>query len=100
VFTFAEAEELLERVTPLNLPVILTVRPLLDAHDAGYVREELRLAVPDSVIEQLREEPDSGTALAADLALRLKPKVAGIRIEGTFPEAGLAVARMLIRGSE
>lgn len=92
IFDAAEAEKL----DAQSVPIIATVRILADAWDAEYVREELRIAVPDATLERLREEPGAGVAIAKELCEILKPNVAGILLQGPR-KAQLEILRSLAK---
>ena len=86
VFDLALLENFLKRIEHCRIPVIAGIWPLVSARNAEFMKNELRVSVPDSILERMtgaktpegaREE---GIAIAREMLIAVREMVEGAQI--------------------
>lgn len=86
VFDLALLERFLKRIEHCRIPVVAGIWPLVSARNAEFMKNELRVSVPDAILERMaaaktpegaREE---GIAIAREMLVSVREMVEGAQI--------------------
>ena len=86
VFDLSLLEKFLQRIEHFRIPVIAGIWPLVSARNAEFMKNELRVSVPDSIMQRMtaastpeaaREE---GVAIAREMLRAVRDRVQGAQI--------------------
>lgn len=86
VFDLALLEKFLKRIEHCRIPVVAGIWPLVSARNAEFMKNELRVSVPDSILDRMagaktpegaREE---GIAIAREMLIAVREMVEGAQI--------------------
>jgi len=86
VFDLALLENFLNRIEHCRIPVIAGLWPLVSVRNAEFMRNELRVSVPDSILERMGRaaNPEAaraeGVAIAREMLAALRDMVQGAQI--------------------
>ncbi|HEY0564718.1 MAG TPA: bifunctional homocysteine S-methyltransferase/methylenetetrahydrofolate reductase [Terriglobales bacterium] len=88
VFDIGLLEQFLHRIEDCRVPVIAGIWPLVSVRNAEFMKNELRVSVPDDIIDRMsRASAQSaeharheGVAIAREMLLRVRPVVQGVQI--------------------
>ena len=86
VFDLSLVENFLRRIEQVRIPVIAGIWPLVSARNAEFMKNELRVSVPDSIIERMSRATspeaarEEGVQIAREMLASLKPMVQGAQI--------------------
>ena len=86
VFDIRLLENFLKRIGHCRVPVIAGIWPLVSVRNAEFMKNELRVSVPDSIIERMAraQNPEAaraeGVAIAREMLLALRDTVQGAQI--------------------
>ena len=86
VFDLSLLENFLRRIEHCRIPVIAGIWPLVSARNAEFMKNELRVSVPDSILERMSRAstPEAarheGVAVAREMLLAVRPMVQGAQI--------------------
>ena len=86
VFDLALLENFLNRIEHCRIPVIAGLWPLVSVRNAEFMRNELRVSVPDSILERMGRaaNPEAaraeGVAIAREMLVALRDLVQGAQI--------------------
>jgi len=86
VFDLALMENFLNRIEHCRIPVIAGLWPLVSVRNAEFMRNELRVSVPDSILERMGRaaNPEAaraeGVAIAREMLVALRDLVQGAQI--------------------
>jgi homocysteine S-methyltransferase len=96
VFDLSLLEVFLRRIEQFHIPVVAGIWPLVSARNAEFMKNELRVSVPDYILERMikaknpegaREE---GIAIAREMLVAVRGMVQGAQIsapQGRYPSA-------------
>jgi methionine synthase / methylenetetrahydrofolate reductase(NADPH) len=96
VFDVALLEAFLKRVEHHKVPIIAGIWPLVSARNAEFMKNELRVSVPDAIVERMSRCPNAeaarqeGIAIAREMLTRVRGVVQGAQISaplGRYPAA-------------
>lgn len=97
VFDVALLEDFLRRIEHCRIPVVAGIWPLVSVRNAEFMKIELRVAVPDSVIERMARTSGAeaaraeGVAIAREMLQAIRPMVQGAQVSaplGRYAAAG------------
>ena len=97
VFDIRLLENFLRRIEHCRIPVIAGIWPLLSVRNAEFMKNELRVSVPDSILERMAkaQTPDAaraeGVAIAREMLLAVRQTVQGAQISAPQGRYNLAV---------
>ncbi|HEX7151193.1 MAG TPA: bifunctional homocysteine S-methyltransferase/methylenetetrahydrofolate reductase [Thermoanaerobaculia bacterium] len=100
VFDARQLEEFLDRIAPMNLPVVAGIWPLLSYRNAQFMNNEVPgVSVPDDVMERMRIASDKsrehglreGVAIARETLERVRHRVAGVQVSAPLGRVDLAL---------
>jgi methionine synthase I (cobalamin-dependent)/5,10-methylenetetrahydrofolate reductase len=86
VFDLSLLEAFLRRIEQFRIPVVAGIWPLVSLRNAEFMKNELRVSVPDAILKRMsgastpeaaREE---GVSIARDMLLSVRPMVQGAQI--------------------
>jgi homocysteine S-methyltransferase len=97
VFDLRLLEEFLRRVEHCRIPVLAGIWPLTSVRNAEFMRNELRVSVPDEILERMAAASTSseharaeGVLIAREMLLEARGMVQGVQVSaplGKFPAA-------------
>jgi len=86
VFDLRLLENFLRRIEHCRIPVIAGIWPLVSVRNAEFMKNELRVSVPDSILERMARAPTpeaaraEGVAIAREMLIAAKQTVQGAQI--------------------
>ena len=90
VFDLDLLEQFLRRIEGFRIPVIAGIWPLTSLRNAEFMKNDLRVSMPDSILARMAEAPDKKAALAAGLAIaqemlaEVRDQVQGVQVSAPF----------------
>jgi len=97
VFDLALLEAFLKRIEQFRIPVVAGIWPLASVRNAEFMKNELRVSVPDSVIERMAKAstPEAarqeGVAIAREMLIAVREMVQGAQISAPNGKYSAAV---------
>jgi methionine synthase / methylenetetrahydrofolate reductase(NADPH) len=97
VFDLALLENFLRRIESCRIPVIAGIWPLVSVRNAEFMKNELRVSVPDSVLERMAgaKSPEAareeGVAIAREMLTAVRGLVQGAQISAPLARYASAV---------
>jgi len=86
VFDIRLLENFLRRIEHCRIPVVAGIWPLVSVRNAEFMKNELRVSVPDSILERMSRAPNpeaaraEGVAIARDMLVAVRQTVQGAQI--------------------
>jgi homocysteine S-methyltransferase len=86
VFDLSLLENFLRRIEHCRIPVIAGIWPLVSARNAEFMKNELRVSVPDSILERMARAPspqaarEEGVAIAREMLIAVRDLVQGAQV--------------------
>jgi 5,10-methylenetetrahydrofolate reductase len=86
VFDVKLLETFLKRIEHCRIPVIAGIWPLVSVRNAEFMKNELRVSVPDAIVERMARQTSAeaaraeGIAIAREMLLALRDMVQGAQI--------------------
>src|SRR5882762_4937485 len=86
VFDLGLLENFLKRIEHCRVPVVAGIWPLVSVRNAEFMKNELRVSVPDSILERMSRAPNpeaaraEGVAIARDMLIAARQTVQGAQI--------------------
>jgi methionine synthase I (cobalamin-dependent)/5,10-methylenetetrahydrofolate reductase len=97
VFDLRLLENFLHRIEHCRIPVVAGIWPLVSVRNAEFMKNELRVSVPDSILERMARaaSPDSaraeGVAIAREMLIAARQMVQGAQISAPMGRYSSAV---------
>jgi homocysteine S-methyltransferase len=97
VFDLRLLEEFLKNIAHCRIPVVSGIWPLTSARNAEFMKNELRVSIPDDVIERMVKANTAdaaraeGVAIARDMLSAVREMVQGAQIAAPFGRYSCAV---------
>jgi methionine synthase / methylenetetrahydrofolate reductase(NADPH) len=97
VFDMRLLENFVKRIEHYRIPVVAGIWPLLSVRNAEFMKNELRVSVPDSILERMAraQTPEAarseGVAIAREMLIAARQTVQGAQISAPLGKYGLAV---------
>ena len=97
VFDVAMLEAFLKRVEHHKIPVLAGIWPLVSVRNAEFMKNELRVSVPDAIVERMARCKDAeaarqeGIAIAREMLTRIRGVVQGAQISAPLGRYRAAV---------
>jgi homocysteine S-methyltransferase len=97
VFDLALLEQFLRRIEHCRIPVVAGIWPLVSVRNAEFMKNELRVSVPDSILERMTRatNPEAaraeGVAIAREMLLAVRDMVQGAQISAPLGRYSSAV---------
>jgi homocysteine S-methyltransferase len=105
VFDLSLLENFLRRIEHCRIPVIAGIWPLVSARNAEFMKNELRVSVPDSILERMARatNPEAaraeGIAIAREMLVAVRDMVQGAQISAPQSRYSAAVDVLEALGS-
>jgi len=97
VFDLALLEAFLRRIEHCRIPVVAGIWPLVSVRNAEFMKNELRVSVPDSIVERMAKAstPEAarqeGVAIAREMLIAVREMVQGAQISAPNGKYAAAV---------
>jgi homocysteine S-methyltransferase len=107
VFDLRLLENFLRRIEPCRIPVVAGIWPLVSVRNAEFMKNELRVSVPDSILERMAraQTPEAareeGIAIAREMLIAVRQMVQGAQIsapQGRYSSAVDVLEALGVRG--
>jgi homocysteine S-methyltransferase len=105
VFDLALLEQFLRRIEHCRIPVVAGIWPLVSVRNAEFMKNELRVSVPDSILERMTRaaNPEAaraeGVAIAREMLLAVRDMVQGAQISAPLGRYSSAVDVLEVLGA-
>ncbi len=96
VFDLRLLETFLRRVETFRIPVVAGIWPLTSVKNALFMRNDLRVSMPDTIVERMSRQttPEGsraeGVAIAQEMLAESKPHIQGVQVSAPFGRYELA----------
>jgi methionine synthase / methylenetetrahydrofolate reductase(NADPH) len=96
VFDLRLLESFLRRIEEFHIPVIAGIWPLTSLRNAEFMRNDLRVSMPDAVMERMAKVDSAeaaraeGIAIAQEMLAEARPMVQGVQVSAPFGRYALA----------
>jgi homocysteine S-methyltransferase len=97
VFDLALLENFLQRIEHCRIPVVAGIWPLVSVRNAEFMKNELRVSVPDSILDRMAKAPTpeaarhEGIAIAREMLISVRDLVQGAQISAPNGKYSAAV---------
>jgi homocysteine S-methyltransferase len=105
VFDLDLLHNFLKRIEHCRIPVVAGIWPLTSLRNAEFMKNELRISVPDAILERMGRATSAdaaraeGVAIAREMLAALKDTVQGVQISAPFGRYSSAVDVLEALGS-
>src|SRR5207244_9834418 len=106
VFDLSLLENFLRRIEHCRIPVIAGIWPLVSVRNAEFMKDELRVSVPDSILERMTRASspeaarEEGIAIAREMLTAVRGMVQGAGMMATLGKYCSAVVVLDALGSQ
>jgi len=90
VFDLKLLEDFLRRIEGFRIPVVAGIWPLTSLRNAEFMKNDLRVSVPDEILARMAAAPDKDAALAEGVAIAremlesVRGEVQGVQVSAPF----------------
>lgn len=97
VFDLTLLENFLKRIEHCRIPVVAGIWPLVSVRNAEFMKNELRVSVPDSILDRMATAPTpevarhEGIAIAREMLIAVRDLVQGAQISAPMGKYSAAV---------
>jgi 5,10-methylenetetrahydrofolate reductase len=97
VFDLRLLEVFLKRIESFRIPVIAGIWPLTSLRNAEFMKNDLRVSMPDEIIARMAkaDTPElarvEGIRIAQEMLAEARPMVQGVQVSAPFGRYGLAI---------
>lgn len=105
VFDVRLLEYFLKRIEHCRIPVLAGIWPLTSARNAEFMKNELRVAIPDEIIDRMSAASTAeaaraeGVAIAREMLAQVAPVVQGVQLSAPFGRYTAAIDVLEVLGS-
>src|SRR6266699_2481115 len=105
VFDLSLLENFLRKIEHCRIPVIAGIWPLVSVRNAEFMKNELRVSVPDSILERMSRAPnpeaarEEGIVIAREMLIAVRGMVQGAQISAPMGKYSAAVDVLEALGS-
>jgi len=106
VFDLNLLEQFLKRIEQFRIPVLAGIWPLTSARNAEFMKNELRVSIPDAILDRMSKAASAeaaraeGTAIAREMLLYVRDMVQGAQISAPFGRYSTAADVLDVLGSK
>lgn len=106
VFDLRLLENFLRRIEHCRIPVVAGIWPLVSVRNAEFMKNELRVSVPDSILERMAraQTPEAarseGVAIAREMLIAARQMVQGAQISAPMGRYASAVDVLEVLGTQ
>jgi methionine synthase I (cobalamin-dependent)/5,10-methylenetetrahydrofolate reductase len=96
VFDLRVLEEFLRRIEGFRIPVIAGIWPLTSLRNAEFMKNDLRVSMPDDIMARMAAVPSpeagraEGVKIAQEMLAEARPMVQGVQVSAPFGRYGVA----------
>lgn len=104
VFDIGLLETFLRRIEHFRIPVLAGIWPLVSVRNAEFMKNELRVSVPDSIVERMACAPNAeaaraeGVQIAREMLNQVRPLVQGAQVSAPLGRYSSAIRVLEIEG--
>ncbi len=104
VFDLKLLEEFLRRIEGFRIPVVAGIWPLTSLRNAEFMKNDLRVSIPDEILARMAEAPDKDAALAEGIAIAremlasVRGEVQGVQVSAPFGRYALTTEVLGLTG--
>ena len=104
VFDIGLLETFLRRIEHCRIPVLAGIWPLVSVRNAEFMKNELRVSVPDSIVERMAGAPNAeaaraeGIQIAREMLNQVRPLVQGAQVSAPLGRYSSAIRVLEIEG--
>lgn len=97
VFDIGLLETFLRRIEHCRIPVLAGIWPLVSVRNAEFMKNELRVSVPDSIVERMARAPSAegaraeGILIAREMLNQVRPLVQGAQVSAPLGRYSAAI---------
>lgn len=97
VFDIGLLETFLRRIEHCRIPVLAGIWPLVSVRNAEFMKNELRVSVPDSIVERMASAPSAeaaraeGIQIAREMLNQVRPLVQGAQVSAPLGRYSSAI---------
>jgi len=97
VFDLGLLESFLRRIEHCRIPVVVGIWPLVSVRNAEFMKNELRVSVPDSILERMSRAPtpeaarEEGIMIAREMLIAARDMVQGAQISAPLGKYSAAI---------
>ncbi len=105
VFDLNLLEEFLRRIEHCRIPVVAGIWPLSSARNAEFMRDELRISIPDEIYKRMLLVSNAeaaraeGVAIAREMLAAVRPMVQGTQLSAPFGRYSAAADVLEVLGN-
>jgi len=105
VFDLSLLETFLKRIEHCRIPVVAGIWPLVSVRNAEFMKDELRVSVPDAILERMTRAPspeaarEEGIVIAREMLIAFRGMVQGAQISAPMGKYSAAVDVLEALGS-
>ena len=105
VFDLSLLETFLKRIEHCRIPVVAGIWPLVSVRNAEFMKDELRVSVPDAILERMTRAPspeaarEEGIVIAREMLVAVRGMVQGAQISAPMGKYSAAVDVLEALGS-
>jgi methionine synthase I (cobalamin-dependent)/5,10-methylenetetrahydrofolate reductase len=105
VFDLSLLETFLKRIEHCRIPVVAGIWPLVSVRNAEFMKDELRVSVPDVILERMTRAPspeaarEEGIIIAREMLIAVRGMVQGAQISAPMGKYSAAVDVLEALGS-
>jgi methionine synthase I (cobalamin-dependent)/5,10-methylenetetrahydrofolate reductase len=109
VFDLALLEKFLKRTEHCRIPVVAGIWPLVSARNAEFMKNELRVSVPDAILQRMAQAKtpeaarEEGIAIAREMLIAVRSMVQGAQIsapQGRYTSAADVLEALGVSGAQ
>ena len=106
VFDLRVLEEFLRRIEGFRIPVIAGIWPLTSLRNAEFMKNDLRVSMPDDIMARMAAvtSPEAGRAegvkIAQEMLAEARPMVQGVQVSAPFGRYGVAADVLGLSGDD
>lgn len=106
VFDLRVLEEFLRRIEGFRIPVIAGIWPLTSLRNAEFMKNDLRVSMPDDIIARMAAvtTPEAGRAegvkIAQEMLAEARPMVQGVQVSAPFGRYSVAADVLGLSGND
>lgn len=96
VFDLRLLEEFLKRIEKFRIPVIAGIWPLTSLRNAEFMKNDLRVSVPDEILARMAAQSskeaalEEGVTIAREMVAAVRGSVQGVQVSAPFSKYNLA----------
>ncbi len=109
VFDLALLEKFLKRIEHFRIPVVAGIWPLVSARNAEFMKNELRVSVPDAILQRMAQAKspeaarEEGIIIAREMLIAVRSMVQGAQIsapQGRYTSAADVLEALGVSGAQ